>query len=255
MPPKNLRRGIAFIPQNPVDEEQETSVLYDNSLYDESFKENPSNIELNRGILKNHGIYTVESFIETENDNPENDKLIKKTVYKFEYDTNLETVFNIAKTDVRNEVNYQERARIIADKERARIIADADDNGELSFHVPKIFKFNYYQGENRIITLIEMQNIKPGEKIVTNEIIKAADDFLKKNNIYHNDLFVDKFLVGDFKGDRYHYNRGNIIIDAEGNNWIIDFGSASDKTNKPRGGKKTKRKRRRNKRTKKHKRF
>ena len=183
------------------------------TLYDPLFKA-PAEYS-SEGKIKNHEGYQVQSFIKITGN-----KLIKVSVYTTVTEERKRDVFEIAKQDVQNEVIYQELA------------------GQLEgapFSVPEILKFNYYE-DDQIITLIEMQYIE-GRRSPNHNEIDEVNDFLISHGIHHNDLNVDGNLIDISLFGKNIYNTGNIIVDADGNKWVIDFGSASDVKDKPRGGK------------------
>ena len=186
------------------------------------------------GNIKRHYLYRVQSAIQIMED-----KLVKVSVYtitntKFNVPEDETVVLDIAKQDVQSEVIYQELAGHIEGA---------------PFSVPKIFRFNYYEEDGKIITLVEMQYIVSSIRRPTNEELKMVNAFLTQHGIFHNDLVIDGAYIGEFDGEIY--NRGNIIVDADGRLWVIDFGSASDVLDKPRGGRKSRK--RKSKRRKRHK--
>ena len=174
------------------------------------------------GKIKTHYLYRVQSAIQIMED-----KLVKVSVYtitntKFNVPEDETVVLDIAKQDVQREVIYQELAGHIEGA---------------PFSVPKIFRFNCYEEDGKIITLVEMQYIVSGIRRPTIAELKMVNGILTKNGIFHNDLVIDGNYIGEF--GRELYNTGNIIVDADGRLWVIDFGSASDVLDKPRGGRKS----------------
>ena len=182
------------------------------------------------GKIKKHETYHVQSFLQLKED-----KLIKVSVYTFEVDDRKDQIFEIGKQAVQNEVIYQELARHL--------------NGA-PFSVPEIFRFNYYVSNGNIHTVIEMQYIEPSRSPTKSEL-KVVHDFLKDHGIYHNDLIIDgTYLEVNTIGEEF-YNTGNLIVDSDGKLWVIDFGSASNVKNKPRGGRRKTRKSRKRHKSKK----
>jgi hypothetical protein len=183
------------------------------------------------GTIKRHGLYQVQSSIQIRGD-----KLIKVSAYTFTKDKLHESVaaterdhkavFEIAKQDIQAEVIYQELA----------------GHMESPFSVPKIFRFNYYDDDDMIITLIEMQYIVSSRPPTIAEL-KMANDFLAEHGIFHNDLVINGNYLDESTVTKELYNTSNMIVDADGTLWVIDFGAASDVIDKPRGGKRKSRKR------------
>ena len=253
--PRERRASSREASESPTSPPLDLEDLVVHPLFKGDFKEHIGQTYTRTGIQKQHKHdlcnYIVISYIYEEHGH-----IIKKTAYKLtkfdiNQDKNLDEIFKICKKNTMDEVNFQEKARKLMEQEKERQRMEQEDKRMEEptpiFSVPKIYRFNCYINKfYDIIALIEMDKIIPNEtkpsKLEIREFIVPANEFLKSNGIHHNDLVVSRHLNSSnfhdvFGNVEFTINEGNVIKDADGKWWIIDFGSAADVVRKSRGGK------------------